>query len=125
MLRGAQTPGELKQRSARLHDFADLAAIHSTLDRLIERGLVARQQRRPGQKEERYEQLLGAGEAEASPASVGAPAAGEPPSARATEPPAAAAQSLEPEGDRLARLEREVAELRSDLARLRESLGEG
>jgi uncharacterized protein YceH (UPF0502 family) len=118
MLRGPQTPGELKQRSARLHDFADLAAVHSTLDRLIERGLIARQERRPGQKEERYEQLLGAGEGEggAAPASAAAPVD--------SEPPAAAAQPLEPEGDRLARLEREVAELRSDLARLRESLGE-
>ena len=32
MLRGAQTPGELKQRSERLHAFADLAAVHETLD---------------------------------------------------------------------------------------------
>ncbi len=60
MLRGAQTPGELKQRSERLHSFADLAAVQETLGRLVERELVARQARRPGQKEERYEQLLGA-----------------------------------------------------------------
>ena len=37
MLRGAQTPGELKGRTDRLHPFADLAAVHATLDRLIER----------------------------------------------------------------------------------------
>src|SRR6476646_3788377 len=55
MLRGAQTPGELKQRSERLHQFAGLAAVHETLDRLVERDLVARHSRRPGQKEERYE----------------------------------------------------------------------
>ena len=42
MLRGAQTPGELKQRSERMHEFADLDAVHATLDRLIERGLAAR-----------------------------------------------------------------------------------
>src|ERR1700710_2032727 len=38
MLRGPQTPGELKQRGQRLHDFADLVAVHDTLDRLVERG---------------------------------------------------------------------------------------
>lgn len=54
MLRGPQTSGELKQRTERLHDFADLAAVHDTLDRLIERKYVARLERRPGQKEERY-----------------------------------------------------------------------
>ena len=54
MLRGAQTPGELKQRSERLHGFADLAAVQETLDRLVERGYVDRHERRPGQKELRY-----------------------------------------------------------------------
>lgn len=63
MLRGPQTPGELKQRSERLHAFADLAAVQETLERLLERGHVARRSRRPGQKEERYEQLLGEGPA--------------------------------------------------------------
>ena len=69
MLRGAQTPGELKQRAERLHGFADLAAVEGALERLIGRGFVARLERRPGQKEERYAQLLGGGEEEgASPA---------------------------------------------------------
>lgn len=58
MLRGAQTPGELKQRGERIHPFADLAEVHATLVPLIERGLVERLERRPGQKEERYAQLL-------------------------------------------------------------------
>ena len=58
MLRGPQTPGELKQRAERMHAFAELAAVHETLERLIERGLVACLERRPGQKEERYAQLL-------------------------------------------------------------------
>src|SRR5258705_9204849 len=57
MLRGTQTPGELKQRVDRLHHFADLAAVQETLEKLIERGYVERLQRRPGQKEERYRQL--------------------------------------------------------------------
>jgi uncharacterized protein len=111
MLRGTQTPGELKQRSARLHDFADLAGVHSTLDRLTSRGLAVRHERRPGQKEERYEQLLGGGE-------------GEPESEDAPVPDSPDAPAPDAPEDRLARLEREMAELRADLARLRESLGE-
>ncbi|HVV90228.1 MAG TPA: YceH family protein, partial [Solirubrobacterales bacterium] len=65
MLRGAQTPGELKGRTERLEGFADLAAVHEVLERLIERGYVVRHPRRPGQKEDRYEQILGGSEAEA------------------------------------------------------------
>ena len=63
LLRGPQTPGELKQRSERLHPFADLAAVEEALETLVGRGLAARLPRRPGQKEDRYAQLLG-GEAE-------------------------------------------------------------
>ncbi len=59
MLRGPQTPGELKQRTDRLHPFPDLPAVHATLQRLIERELVLQLERRPGQKEERYAQRLG------------------------------------------------------------------
>ncbi len=59
MLRGAQTPGELKQRTERLHAFATLDEVVAVLERLSERELVARLERRPGQKEERFEQRLG------------------------------------------------------------------
>ena len=59
MLRGPQTPGELKQRTDRLHPFASLGEVEETLTRLIERELAVRLDRRPGQKEERYAQLLG------------------------------------------------------------------
>jgi uncharacterized protein len=114
MLRGAQTPGELKQRTERMHGFESLGAVQETLDRLVERELVARHERRPGQKELRYEQLLG-GEGEGAPTEQAAPVA-----AVSQAPPRAG----EPEGDRLDRLEREVAELRSELATLREALGD-
>jgi uncharacterized protein len=101
MLRGAQTPGELKQRAERMHAFGDLAAVHETLRGLIERGLVARLERRPGHKEERYAQLLQAG------------ADGEPeeqaPAIEAVPQAPAALDGLE---GRVERLEREVAELR-------------
>jgi uncharacterized protein YceH (UPF0502 family) len=63
MLRGAQTPGELKGRTERLYPFGSLEDVQRTLDGLIERELVARLPRRPGQKEERFVQLLG-GESE-------------------------------------------------------------
>ena len=59
MLRGPQTPGELKQRVERLHHFESLGEVQTTLEDLIERDLVERLPRRPGQKEERYRQLVG------------------------------------------------------------------
>jgi uncharacterized protein len=109
MLRGPQTPGELKQRGQRLHDFADLDAVHETLERLVERGQVARHERRPGQKEDRYEQLLGGASAEA-----GADVGGE----------AVPVTRIEPAEDRLTRLERELSELRMELSALRAELGD-
>lgn len=59
MLRGGQTPGELKQRADRLHEFSTLAEVQHTLEQLIGRELVRRLQRRAGQKEERYAHQLG------------------------------------------------------------------
>ena len=75
MLRGPQTVGELKQRSERLHRFGSIAEVAETLDGLTQRELVARVERRPGQKEERWQQLLG-GDAEAAAEPV-APVPGE------------------------------------------------
>ena len=72
LLRGAQTPGELKQRTERMQGFADLDAVQEVLDRLVERELVLRLARRPGQKEERYVHQLSA-EAEDAPAVEQAP----------------------------------------------------
>jgi hypothetical protein len=120
MLRGPQTPGELKQRGQRLHD-ADLTAVQETLERLVERGQVARHGRQPGQKEDRYEQLLGGG---AQPAAVPPPTADLSAAADSGEPPAAPPEEPRPAEDRLTRLEREVAELRAELAALRAELGD-
>jgi len=102
MLRGPQTPGELKQRTERLHPFADLAAVEDTLLGLIERGLVRGAGRRPGQKEQRYEQLLG-GEASAEPT--------------------VEAEAPDPGVDRLGRIEAEVAARRRELDALKGALG--
>jgi uncharacterized protein YceH (UPF0502 family) len=106
MLRGPQTPGELKQRSDRLHDFGDLTAVQATLDRLIERGLVARLDRRPGQKEERYAQLLEEGSDGPAPPPARVPDA-------AAEPPAGdggLAERVERLEARVAALERAVGD---------------
>jgi uncharacterized protein len=113
MLRGPQTPGELKQRGERMHAFADLREIQQALEGLIARALVTRLPRRPGQKEERYaQQLDGADEDETITASAGADDA-RLDSAAAAEPGAGSAHGeLE---RRVARLEREVAELRAQL----------
>ena len=101
MLRGAQTPGELRARTERLHRFAGHDEVVATIDGLVARELVARLARRPGQKEERYAQLLGEDAQEAPAAAV--PAA------------ATAASPLE---ERVERLEAEVAQLRAAVARL-------
>jgi hypothetical protein len=69
MLRGAQTVGELKSRSERLHRFDSLAAVDESLHALAGRELVARLERRPGQKEERWKHQLGE-TADATPADV-------------------------------------------------------
>ena len=59
MLRGPQTAAELRARSERLHHFASVPDVESTLERLVERELVQRQERRPGTREERWIHLLG------------------------------------------------------------------
>lgn len=106
LLRGPQTPGELKQRSERLHPFPTLAEVEDALAALIERELVVRLERRPGQKEERYLQLLGEGgepDAHAEGAVVLSQAA------------VPGAPSL---GERVSALEAEVAMLRQALEEL-------
>jgi uncharacterized protein YceH (UPF0502 family) len=122
MLRGPQTPGELKQRTDRLQPFSDLAAVEAVLDRLVERELVLRLARRPGQKEERYMHRL-------SEDAAGAPPVEEAPEplvaapARAPAPPPAAAPAPAPADDgRIERLETELGELRGEVEELRAQL---
>lgn len=117
MLRGAQTPGELKQRSERLHGFESLAAVEESLEGLIERGWVRREERRPGQKEERYSQLLGgAEEVEAAPTPAAEPAPAADLSVAEVE-----IETADPE--RLDRLETELLALRDEVTKLRDALG--
>ena len=126
MLRGAQTPGELKARCDRLHPFADLAAVHTTLERLVERDLVEQLPRRPGQKEERYAHRLSDDDAPEPPAAApgATPSAGPGPVVRAPGRPMPSAPELAapaelPLAERVARLEAEVTQLRAELRALR------
>jgi uncharacterized protein YceH (UPF0502 family) len=110
LLRGDQTPGELKQRTERMQGFADLAELQDVLTQLIDRGLVAQLARRPGQKEDRFRHRLSDELDEDESVAVAAPApVVVPPPPRRDE--------------RLDKLEREVAELREELAALRAELG--
>ncbi|MFB3814473.1 MAG: YceH family protein [Terriglobales bacterium] len=111
LLRGPQTPGELRGRTERLYRFEDLADVQSTLQRLIERDppLVAVLPRQPGTKESRYMHLL-SGEPDISTTEARRP--GE-------ERAASSADS-----ERLARLEEEVARLREEMAELKRELAE-
>jgi uncharacterized protein len=59
MLRGAQTPGELRQNVQRMQAFDDVAHVEEALERLCARELVLKIHRAPGQREDRYVQLLG------------------------------------------------------------------
>lgn len=73
LLRGAQTPGELRGRAARMHEFADMAEVENTLERLANRedgSFVARLPREPGKRESRYMHLFSG---DAVPASDDAP----------------------------------------------------
>jgi uncharacterized protein YceH (UPF0502 family) len=117
MLRGGQTPGELKARTERLHSFGDMGELTGTLGRLIERGLAVRLDRRPGQREERYGHLLSEDgeEPEGAAPSAAAPAVPAPAEA-------APAATAPPGNERIERIERQLAELRAEIKALREEL---
>ncbi len=67
LLRGAQTPGELRARTQRLHPIADAAALEAALAELRDRGLAAQLPRRPGEKQARWRHVLGGDGATAAP----------------------------------------------------------
>ncbi|WP_434025549.1 YceH family protein [Neptuniibacter halophilus] len=58
LLRGAQTPGELRSRTNRLCSFNDVSEVEQVLVRLAERALVVRLEREPGKRESRYLHLF-------------------------------------------------------------------
>jgi uncharacterized protein len=106
LLRGAQTPGELRGRAERMYRFEELEDVNATLDRLSQRQppLAAVLPRQPGTKESRYMHLLSG---DAPPVEVA---------------PARTAASHSSSDDRIAILENEVAELRRELAEVQQQL---
>lgn len=105
MLRGPQTPGELRGRASRLHPFEDLSAVHSALQRLTQREppLVKLLPRQPGTKEARYAQLLSGDVVESTQSS----------------PERSLALPGTAESDRASRFEEELASLRAEIADLK------
>ena len=114
LLRGPQTPGELRGRTERMHRFEELTDVAAGLQKLMERepGLVAVLPRQPGTKESRYAHLL----------------SGTVEGASFVAPPAWAPTAYMPSGEggepyeRIARLEAEIAELRREMAALRQKV---
>jgi uncharacterized protein YceH (UPF0502 family) len=106
LLRGPQTPGELRTRAERMHPFDDLAAVQSSLQHLMKREppLVKVLPRLPGTKEARYAHLF-SGDVIVQETRLESHA----------EPAAA-----DRDGERIARLEDEVITLRNEIADLRQ-----
>ena len=101
MLRGAQTPGELKQRVERIYPYGALEDVQRALDALAAEGFVERLPRRPGQSQDRWRQLLGGDDDAETERSWNVESASVPES---------------PLEERVARLEEQVAELHRALS---------
>jgi len=108
LLRGPQTPGELRSRADRMHTFDDLGVVHTTLRKLMEREppLVKVLPRQPGTKEARYAHLL-CGDVQTQESELAVP-------------PASANGAKE--SDRIASLEEQIAHLQSEVSDLKQQL---
>jgi uncharacterized protein YceH (UPF0502 family) len=118
LLRGPQTPGELRGRTERMHRFEALDEVQSTLQRMMQREapMVKVLPRQPGTKEARYMHLLSGDLLESSVAPAASPAVAQP---SVTQP----SVTQHREGNEaLMRLENEVRELRQEVADLKEQL---
>ncbi|HKW31682.1 MAG TPA: YceH family protein [Candidatus Acidoferrum sp.] len=109
LLRGPQTPGELRSRSERIHSFDDLGAVQSSLQHLMKREppLVKSLPRQPGTKETRYAHLLWGDVAQVEHESNIHAA-----------PVASAEHTLD--GDRVKKFEEEIAALKNEIADLKQ-----
>ena len=121
LLRGAQTPGELRGRTERMYHFDALEEVVSTLDRLAQREppLTCILARQPGTKEYRYMHLFSGEPLE--PTVSRATLERESAAASATD---ASVMAVPPPAQRLARLEEEVSTLRRALADVQQQLAE-
>ena len=116
LLRGAQTPGELRGRTERMFPFAELSEVQSVLQRMMQRDppLVAMLARQPGTKESRYAHLLCGEVEEPGLAKLGLDRSSQ--DAESAGAPAEAA--------RMAQLEMEVSNLKVEFAALRQQFAE-
>jgi uncharacterized protein YceH (UPF0502 family) len=107
LLRGPQTPGELRGRTERMHHFEVLDDVQSALQRLMQRdpALVKVLPRQPGTKEARWAHLLSGDVA-----------------AESAQPASIAGERDSDDGERIARLEEEVASLRREVGELKDQL---
>ena len=112
LLRGPQTPGELRSRAERMHPFEDLSVVHSTLKHLMEREppLAKLLPRQAGNKEARYAHLL-SGDVEVRDSPPG-------PAREATPSKGTG------ENERIAQLESEVAGLQKEIEDLKRQFAE-
>ncbi|MEW6380796.1 MAG: YceH family protein [bacterium] len=116
LLRGPQTPGEIRGRTARLHEFGDLSEVEETLQQLAEHEggpFVVKLPRQAGCRESRYAHLL-CGEVKGEQGECGQ---GLPPPQRAT-------LEVRAENERIAELEQQVADLRAEVDELRRLFSE-
>lgn len=123
MLRGPQTPGQLRSRSGRLHSFADLSEVETTLHEMAtgDSPLVVELERQPGTKESRWAHRLGA--EPSSPVAARAVALGQAADSAHRSP--SDSPIPHPElSERLDAVERRLNELAREVARLLEELGE-
>lgn len=114
MLRGAQTPGELRARTERMASFPTLDDVTDALNSLIEMGYARELPRKPGQKEARYRHELGEAHAE----EISEDTASDLPGEDVCEEGNAVRTER---ADRLTALERKVAALSAELAELKEA----
>lgn len=115
LLRGPQTVGEIRTRTERWVDFADLDAVQAVLERLANHQflpLVAELPREPGRRESRWMHLLGDPDVEATTASSGA--------SRTAPEPSVTAPTRAELADRVEQLEQQLQQLRAELADLHE-----
>jgi uncharacterized protein YceH (UPF0502 family) len=124
LLRGPQTPGELRSRAARMAEFADAAQTEEALEALAKREsgpLVRRLAREPGRRESRYAHLFGTRGPDAADdaANDAGRGAGRDPAEPAALARPTADTPADGVADRLAALEREVSLLREEIERIR------
>jgi uncharacterized protein YceH (UPF0502 family) len=131
LLRGAQTPGELRTRTGRSHGFDSLDEVEAALDRLAQRDepLVLHLDRQPGQKEARWAHMLGGEAAALAQAAVGPGAAWGGAGSGGGGGPASSGRRAVPDevaelGSRLAAMEERLATTEAQVGRLYRLLGE-